>query len=90
MVMGVLVWIVGQLQHIAIEASGVVDNLILKSVYAFASFALPNSHLFDVGEKLALGESLPSTVYLKLFVYGFLYSSFYLAVASASFSRREL
>ena len=90
MVMGVLVWIVGQLQHIAIEARGVVDNLILKSVYAFASFALPNFHLFDVGEKLALGESLPSSVYLKLFVYAFLYSSFYLAVASASFNRREL
>ena len=90
MVMGVLVWIVGQLQHIATEARGVVDNLILKSVYALASFALPNFHLFDTGEKLALGESLPNSLYLKLFVYAFLYSSFYLAVASASFNRREL
>ncbi len=90
MVMGVLVWIVGQLQHIAIEARGVVDSFILKTVYALASFALPNFHLFDVGEKLALGESLPSSVYFKLFAYALLYATFYLAVASASFNRREL
>lgn len=90
MVMGVLVWIVGQLQHIAIEARGVVDSLLLKGVYALASFSLPNFHLFDVGEKLALGESLPGSLYFKLFAYAILYSTFYLAVASASFNRREL
>lgn len=90
MVMGVLVWIVGQLQHIAIEARGVVDSLALKAVYAIASFSLPNFHLFDVGEKLALGETLPGSLYFKLFAYALLYSTFYLAVASASFNRREL
>ena len=90
MVMGVLVWIVGQLQHIATEAWGAVDSWLLKGVYALASFSLPNFHLFDVGERLALGESLPGAIYFKLAVYGILYSSFYLAIAGASFSRREL
>ncbi len=90
MVMGVLVWIVGQLQHIAVEARGAVDSWILKGFYALASFSLPNFHLFDVGERLALGETLPGSLYLKLFAYALLYSTFYLAVASASFNRREL
>tara|TARA_B110000037_G_scaffold222873_1_gene300141 strand:- start:3279 stop:4127 length:849 start_codon:yes stop_codon:yes gene_type:complete len=90
MVMGVLIWIVGQLQHIAIEAWIAVDNWLLKGVYALASFALPNFHLFDVGDKLALGENLPGAIYGKLGFYSLLYVSFYLAVASASFNRREL
>lgn len=90
MVMGVLIWIVGQLQHIATEAWTTVDNWMLKGVYAWASFALPNFHLFDVGDKLALGENLPGTIYGKLGFYSLLYISFYLAVAGASFNRREL
>jgi len=90
MIMGVLIWIVGQLQHIATEAWGAVDSWLLKGIYALASFALPNFHLFDVGDRLAMGESLPGSLYLKLVVYALLYSSFYLAVAGASFNRREL
>ncbi len=90
MVMGVLIWIVGQLQHIATEAWGAVDSWILKGIYALASYALPNFHLFDVGDRLALGESLSWVLYAKLFVYTLLYASFYLAVAAASFNRREL
>lgn len=90
MVMGVLIWIVGQLQHIATEAWTSVDSWVLKGVYALASFALPNFHLFDVGDRLALGESIPGAIYAKLAVYALLYMSFYLAVAGASFNRREL
>jgi len=90
MMMGVLVWIVGQLQHIAVEAREAVDSWLLKGIYAVVSFALPNFHLFDVGEKLALGETLPGSLYLQLFAYALLYSTFYLAISSASFNRREL
>lgn len=90
MVMGVLVWIVGQLQHIATEAGHAVESLALKAVYGFAGFVLPNFHLFDVGEGLAMGEALPISVVGKLLIYGALYSIFYLAVATASFNRREL
>ena len=90
MVMGVLVWIVGQLQHIAIEARGVVDSLVLKGIYSAVGFALPNFHLYDVGEGLAMGEVLPISLVGKLLLYGALYSAFYLAVATASFNRREL
>ena len=90
MVMGVLIWIVGQLQHIATEAWTAVDSWLLKGGYAVASFALPNFHLFDVGDQLALGENLPGAIYGKLGLYALLYVSFYLAVAGASFNRREL
>ena len=90
MVMGVLIWIVGQLQHIATEAWTAGDSWLLKGVYAVASFALPNFHLFDVGDQLALGENLPGAIYGKLGLYALLYVSFYLAVAGASFNRREL
>lgn len=89
MVLGMLVWIVGQLQHVAVEAWATVDSLILKGIYALASFALPNFHLFDVGERLALGEALPGSLYGKLILYGALYGSFYLAIACISFNRRE-
>ena len=90
MVMGVLVWIVGQLQHIVTEAGGVVDNLFLKTVYSIVGYALPNFHLFDVGEGLAEGEALPISLVGKLLIYGVLYSVFYLALATASFKRRDL
>lgn len=90
MVMGVLIWIIGQLQHIATEAWSSVDSWALKGVYALASFSLPNFHLFDVGDRLALGESLSAGLYGKLVLYAVLYISFYLAVAGASFNRREL
>lgn len=90
MVMGMMVWIVGQLQHVAVEARGAVDSWILKNLYAVVSFALPNFHLFDVGDLLALGESLPGALYAKLFAYAALYSTFYIALASVSFNRREL
>ena len=90
MVMGVLVWIVGQLQHIASEVGHAVESLALKAVYGFAGFVLPNFHLFDVGEGLAMGEALPISVVGKLLIYGALYSIFYLAVATVSFNRREL
>lgn len=90
MVMGVLIWIVGQLQHIATEAWGAVDSWILKGIYAFVSYALPNLHLFDVGEGAALGENLSLALYAKLAAYALLYGTFYLAIASASFNRREL
>lgn len=89
MVMGMLVWIVGQLQHIAVEAWAAVDSWFLKGIYALASFALPNFHLFDIGENLALGEALSGSLIGKLFVYALLYTTFYLAVAAASFNRRE-
>lgn len=90
MVMGVLVWIAGQLQHIATEARHVVESLALKAIYGVVGFALPNFHLFDVGEGLAMGEILPASIAGKLLIYGVLYSIFYLAVAAASFNRREL
>ena len=50
----------------------------------------PNFHLFDVGEGLAMGEALPISLVGKLLIYGVLYSVFYLALAMASFNRREL
>ena len=90
MVMGVLIWIVGQLQPIATEAWGTVDNWALKGIYAFVSYALPNLRLFDIGDPTALGETLPVALYGKLAIYATLYATFYLAIASASFNRREL
>ncbi len=90
MVMGVLIWIAGQLQHIATEAWGAVDSWLLKGIYALVSYALPNLHLFDIGDRAALGESLALALYAKLGIYALLYCAFYLAIASASFNRREL
>jgi ABC-type transport system involved in multi-copper enzyme maturation permease subunit len=90
MIMGLLVWIAGQLQHIATEAWSVADGLFLKGVYLFLSLILPNFHLFDLGDYLFSGDALSWGVYLNLFLYSLLYTAFYLALAVASFNRREL
>ncbi|MEM9159389.1 MAG: ABC transporter permease [Verrucomicrobiota bacterium] len=90
MLMGFLVWIGGQLQHVATEAWVASGTVVSKLGYAFVSLLLPNFHLFDIGDKIALGEAIALSGYAKAMIYGLLYASFYLTVSFISFSKREL
>ena len=89
MSMGFLVWVASQLQYIATDAWSGGSHWLLKILFAFASLALPNFHLFEVGDKIALGETLSVVVYLKLATYAVLYTAFYLSISIVAFNRRE-
>ncbi|MCH6255752.1 ABC transporter permease [Puniceicoccaceae bacterium K14] len=89
-IIGVVTWILGQLQHLAVNAWGQYDSLFLNTILFIVSIALPNFHLYDFGDKIALGESASISVYLQLVGYGALYCALYLSLAVLSFREREL
>lgn len=90
MLMGLLVWVAGQMQHLALDAWNATHSLLGRTLYALVSLILPNFHLFDLGDKLALGEGIAAATYGKAIVYAALYVGFYLMIACLSFKRREI
>ncbi len=89
MSMGFLVWIAAQLQYIASDAWSAGSNWLYTVLFAFASLVLPNFHLFEIGDYLALGETIKLVAYLKLALYAIVYTAFYLSLAVVAFNRRE-
>lgn len=89
-ILGVLVWVLGQLQYLASMAWGAYDSFVLNCGLFVISILLPNFHLYDLGDRLALGAAIEWQVYLQLFCYGSLYIALYLSLAVVSFKNREL
>lgn len=89
-VLGVVIWVVGQLQYLAANTWGTHEGWLIDTVLFVVSIALPNFHLFDFGDRVAGGVALSIMHYMELLVYGCLYTSLYLSLAIVAFNAREL
>lgn len=89
-VMGVVIWVLSQLQYLAAGAWGNYDNWFINTVLFVVSIALPNFHLYELGDTIATGGVVALSTYGQLVVYGGLYTVLYLSLAVLSFRHREL
>lgn len=89
-VMGMLVWLIGQLQYLASSYWGQLDNWLGNVALGIVSLIIPNFHIFDIGDQIANGENVPLQSFVWVGTYGVLYTLFYLALAALSFRSREL
>ncbi len=89
-VMGMMVWLIGQLQYLASSSIGQIESAFVGGLLKVLSLMIPNFHLFDLGDRIALGEVIVAADFLWIAAYGSLYSLFYISLAALSFRYREL
>ncbi len=99
-ILSFFVMIICQLQYIARDSWGTLDNPIVRGLVWLLSLLFPNLQMFNVGELLifphtahslpSAPESLPTGAYFGLIAYGLVYTVALLGLSAYSFRHREI
>ena len=92
MVVSFFMLIICQLQYIARDAYGEIENLFLQFPVRLLSLVFPNFQMFNVGDQLLFGsvERISQLTVALIFTYGLVYSIVFIALAQWNFKRREI
>lgn len=85
-----LVLVICHLQHLAQTAWQQGGNLLVRFGAATLALVFPNFQLFNVGDQVAEGGTLPFDLVARVTGYGAIYVIVLLALATFSFARREV
>ncbi len=89
-VISFVVLLICHLQYLAIDAWTQVDFFPVRIAVFILASVFPNFQMFNIGDQVALGESIPAFVTLRIIAYAMVYVVVFNLLAVFSFRKREI
>ena len=85
-----VVLLICHLQYLALDAWQQVDFFPVRIAVFILASVFPNFQMFNIGDQVALGESIPIAIILRIVAYALVYIVVFNLLAVFSFRKREI